>query len=103
MNDIVKEATLLGEPGGETLRVRFEGPFDGRQVRWDATLISLPPGKQRNYIEIGDETTDGLSLTVGLNVPAIDLPTLRKTIMMIRQYKRLRRGRHEYGAPPGAA
>ena len=29
--------------------------------------------------------------------PAIDLPTVRKAMMMVRQYKRLRRGRHYFG------
>lgn len=101
MNDIINDATLLGEPGGCELRVQFSGPFEGRQVRWDATLISLPQGQQRNYIEIGEERAEGIALTVGLNVPLIDLPTLRKTMMMIRQYKRLSRGRHEYGPEPG--
>jgi hypothetical protein len=36
---------------------------------------------------------------VGLHVERIDPPTVRKAMIMIRRYKRLRRGRHEYGPP----
>ena len=98
--DILNEATLLDTPGGSTLRVRFTGPFEGQQVTWDATLIALPPGQQRNFIEIGPAMEHGTLLTVGLNVGNIDLPTIRKTMMMVRQYKRLQYGRHEYGSEP---
>ena len=37
------------------------------------------------------------SITIGLNVAAIDPPVLLKTTIMIRKYKRLRVGRHEFG------
>jgi hypothetical protein len=103
-HDIVSEAELLGPVGGTSLHLRFDGPFEGRTVTWDATFTTLAacsgaPAPLRNFIDIGDESGRGLTLTVGLNVPRIDLPTVRKTMMMIRQYKRLSRGRHEYGQP----
>ena len=96
----------LAEPfGGEKLRLRFSGPFEGREVRWSATLFTptawasawgeaLP---QQNIIEIGDEGDDGITLNICLKVANIDQPTVRKAMMMVRQYKRLQRGRHEYG------
>lgn len=98
-------AELLDPPGGGKLRLRFNGPFEGREVRWDATLFTpaawaeawgeaLP---QQNIIEIGNAGEQGLHLNICLKVAAIDLPTVRKAVMMIRQYKRLRRGRHQYG------
>lgn len=101
-HDIANEAELLGPIGNASLRLRFDGPFQGRTVTWDATFATLTacsgnPAPQRNFIEIGQETDRGIPLTVGLNVPCIDLPTVRKTMMMIRQYKRLGPGRHEYG------
>jgi hypothetical protein len=37
------------------------------------------------------------SITIGLNVTAIDPPVLLKTTIMIRKYKRLHAGRHEFG------
>lgn len=105
-HDILSEAELLGPLGESTLQLRFHGPFEGRSVTWDATFCTLTACQlahhpQQNFIEIGEEHAQGMSLTVGLNVSAIDAPTVRKTMMMIRQYKRLARGRHEFGTTRG--
>ena len=105
--DILSEAELLDEPGGKTLRLRFEGRFEGRQVAWLATLLALAesqptdPTRQPapNYIEVGEADLDTVPITVGLQVERIDPPTVRKAMIMIRRYKRLHRGRHEYGFP----
>lgn len=89
------EITLLSEPGGQQVRLRFGGPFEGRTVTWDATFRTaqaLP-----NAIEIGPEGADGLPLTVTLVLPCFDLPAIRKAVIMVRQYKRLHYGRHEFG------
>lgn len=96
---------LLDAPGGKMLRLRFEGPFEGVITRWDATLFTPEAwettrgeGKTvRNIIEVGTAGADGTRLNICLQVNAIDLPTVRKTVIMVRQYKRLQRGRHEYG------
>lgn len=105
MHDIIDEAELLDAPGAEQLRVRFSGPFEGREVRWDARLVTLEAWRRdhpaepvrQNFITIGEESAQGIAITVGMNLERIDLPTLRKTMLMIRQYKRLARGRHDYG------
>lgn len=104
-NDIASEAELLESAGGPRLRLRFRGNFEGRPVIWDATFTTLaswraehtPDLPMRNFIDIGNETAHGIELTVGLNVPCIDMPTIRKAILMVRQYKRLARGRLEFG------
>ena len=85
--------------GGAQARIRFHGPFLGRQVTWEATLIALPQdGPPRpNFIEIPDGDFDPHPIRIGLNVAAIDHPTVLKTIIMVRNYKRLGVGRHEYG------
>lgn len=105
MNDIAEQAQLLDPPGGDRLRLRFNGPFEGDEVTWDATFFTLHHWRrvhpqettQQNFIDIGEEGGNGIALVVVLNVPQIDLPTVRKTMMMVRQYKRLSRGRHYYG------
>lgn len=107
MSDIADQAELLSPPGGAQLRLRFDGPFEGRKVTWDTHLLTLAAWRQRhphsdlqqNFIEVGEEGPQGIALTVVLDVPRIDLPTVRKTMMMVRQYKCLRRGRHRYGPP----
>lgn len=104
-NDIAREAELLEPAGGSRLRLRFCGNFEGRPVTWDATFTTLaswqadhaPDLPLRNFIDVGSETAHGLALIVGLDVPCIDIPTIRKAMMMVRQYKRLARGRHEFG------
>jgi hypothetical protein len=109
MSDIADQAELLTPPGGLTLRLRFRGPFEGREITWDGQLFTLAAWRQhhphsdvrQNFIEVGEESPQGIALTVVLDVPQIDLPTVRKTMMMVRQYKRLRRGRHLYGRAAG--
>lgn len=90
------EITLLEEAGGPQVRLRFCGPFEGRTVTWDATF-RVAQHNQPNAIEIGSEGAEGLPLTVTLALPRFDLPAIRKTVIMIRQYKRLHYGRHEFG------
>lgn len=92
--------------GGDRLRLRFEGPFEGRVVTWNATFVTLrrlaaeqPDKVWRNFIDIGEPAGDSAPLTVGLNVERFDQRTITMAVMMVRRYKRLRRGRHEYGAP----
>jgi hypothetical protein len=99
------DLVLLDVPGGKMLRLRFHGPFEERLVRWDATLFTPDAwetvrGEGRtlhNIIEIGAEGAYGIELNICLQVECIDLPTIRKAVVMIRQYKRLQRGRHHYG------
>lgn len=90
---------------GQRVRVRFAGHLLGAPVHWDATLLALPASglPARRFIEVGETSPTGTTLTVGLDVPCIDAPTVLKTIIMIRGWKNLRPGRHEYGAPAGAA
>ena len=90
------EITLLSEPGGPEVHLRFTGPFEGHTVTWDATFRRAQEN-QPNAIDIGEEGPYGVLLTVTLALPCFDLPAIRKTVIMIRQYKRLRRGKHEFG------
>lgn len=92
---------LLEPLAPERARFRFTGPFEGHEVTWDTTLLTLAaaPAARRAFIDIGDETGNGRALTIALDIPAVDEPAILRTIVMIRQYKRLRAGRHEFGAP----
>ena len=91
------------------VRVRFRGPFLGAEVEWDATIVTLEqlwresggsPGRPlRPFIDIGPMGEHGHLLTVGLAVPGIDPALEQKTKIMIRNYKRLAPGRHEWGEP----
>lgn len=103
----------LSPLGGQTAHIQFRGPFQGEEILWDAHLITLQEiyrqgiaaGKYlqkdtislSQFIEINEKDAAEVTLTVGLDVPLIDTPTVLKTIIMIHNYKRLRHGRHEYG------
>lgn len=104
-HDLLDEVELFGIPGGESLQFGFQGPFEGRLVNWQATLFT-PTGwagrfgeakPSQNIIEVLEGDEGSCILNICLKVTAIDLPTVRKAIMMARQYRRLRRGRHHYG------
>jgi hypothetical protein len=102
---------LLNEPGGQAVQLRFTGPFNGREVVWDCSFVtcahqaeSCSPQvdiasttTQPCFIDIGQPGDRGVPLVVCLDLPGIDIPSIRKMIIMIRHYKRLRRGRHEFG------
>ena len=88
----------------------FEGRFDGADVIWQCelhTLASLAQrshqSSQRQFIEIQSQPVSQqqgkpvLPITIGLNVPKLDAAVIEKTTIMIRNYKRLQTGRHEYG------
>ncbi|MGA7799619.1 MAG: hypothetical protein WCC36_02315 [Gammaproteobacteria bacterium] len=90
-------------------RIRFSGVFQGREVLWDMRLYTLrryaqehpgqEPGTLRAFIDIAPDEDGQYRLEVGLDVPVIDEPTVRKAVLMIRNYRRLRLGRHEWGEP----
>jgi hypothetical protein len=97
---------LLLPLGGDHCHLRFSGPYQGKLVIWDAYLQTLAyyvrnraPADPlaRQFIEVGDEGPQGRLIRIGLNLPKIDEPVVLKTLIMVRQYKRLALGRHEFG------
>jgi hypothetical protein len=89
-------------------RFTFTGKFQHQESVWDATLFTLahfyrehrlpiPPNTCSAFLVIGSETRHGRALRVVLDIPLIDEPVILRTIIMIRNYKRLQSGRHEFG------
>lgn len=110
LNDCSRDYVLVNQPDNQRVHVRFLGHFQGQPVVWDCDFVTLaaecadrvrsladaaPP--LRNFIDIGQPTPQGRRLRVGLSLPAIDHPAIEKMLIMIRNYKRLCLGRHEYG------
>lgn len=87
------------ELDGPAARIRFIGRFQDEEVVWDAQLIALAPldPDAPQFLEIGAPDAQGVPIRIGLNVPRIDRPTVMKTLIMVRNYKLLRAGRHEFG------
>ena len=101
-----KNFELVTALGQEFCHIRFSGPFQGEPIIWDAYLQtlsyyvskhSLPSHSARQFIEVGDSGERGRLIRIGLNLPRIDEPVVLKSLIMVRQYKRLAPGRHEFG------
>lgn len=103
-----KTYELIGIDGTQHAHFRFSGNFAQKTVIWDAHLYTLAyyfnqvvkssqPQSARQFIEVGELTESGRRIQIALNVPVIDESTIVKTIIMVRQYKRLASGRYEYG------
>ena len=94
--------------GGQTARIRCTGTLQGTTIIWEVRLMTLRHYYQtlskaerrhgiRQFIEV-EPLSDGVSsATIGLNLSRIDEPAVLKTIIMLRQWKRLKPGRHRYG------
>ena len=89
-------------------QIRFTGSFEGRPVIWDATIMTLDHcnaiggGNERahpdsQFIEIDEGDGDLRKIRIGLQLERIDEQAILKTIIMIRKYKHLHTGRHEFG------
>jgi hypothetical protein len=91
-------------------RFSFTGRFQDQEIVWDTTLLTLThyhaeqlelaqPTVRSAFLEIGGDTARGRAILVALDIPCIDEPAILRTIIMIRNYKRLYPGRHEFGEP----
>jgi len=92
--------------------ISFLGPFQGQVILWNMTLSTLAHLQtddsgnnsveaglvKRPFIEIKDGQEGVFQIEVGLDLPLIDEPVIRKTIIMIRNYKLLAIGRIEFGS-----
>ena len=105
-----QDYVLVEQPDDQRAHVRFLGRFQGLPVVWDCEFVTLSAEyadqlrqgadavpRLRNFIDIGGVTARGRRLRVGLSLSCIDRPAIEKMLIMIRNYKRLSPGRHEYG------
>ena len=97
---------------GTSASVLFLGQFQDHTVVWKMTLVTLahyrlaeaevvvttePRRFIRQFIYIKEGTDGVYQLNVGLDLPVIDESVIKKTIIMIRNYKRLVIGQIEFG------
>lgn len=85
---------------GNCAELRFTGTLAGKRIIWDARILAQ--GRHSTapqFIEIAAAGYPQRRVTIGLNVDEIDAPVLQKTIIMLRKYRRLHVGRHEFGRP----
>jgi len=112
LNQLDRGYVLLSSVPSAIIHFKFLGKFEGREVIWDTQLIALKhnsnqqiaksPIAKKSYLEIEpileiSKLDSELKLTVGLPVKQITIPVIRKTVIMIQNYKRLKCGRHDFG------
>lgn len=85
--------------GEVEVAVVFTGQFESRPVTWRATIRCLAEDideQPKQFIDIRVNDPSRPEVTIGLPLKTINEPDVLKSIMMIRQYRNLRRGRHEF-------
>lgn len=83
--------------GESQVEVEFAGKFVQRNVVWIATIRCLSADKDRKqYIDVQLGEADSPRVDIGLPLNTIDEPAILKSMLMIRHYKNLREGRHEF-------
>lgn len=100
-----KEYILASELPALKVYLQVEGVFAGEQVVWNMCIRTIEEYSKdhqitndpQQFIKI-EQKDDAYHIEVGLNVKLIDRPVVERTIIMVRKYKRLYLGRHEYGA-----
>ena len=109
------EYKLQQRHSADHVEVEFSGTLHNQPVTWhahirtlhDYCLHELTSSREHDsntsgiihiqpFIDISIENNIH-RLTVALNLPVIDDAAILRTIIMIRQYKRLKPGRHQYG------
>ncbi|HEY9051454.1 MAG TPA: hypothetical protein VIQ03_07915 [Gammaproteobacteria bacterium] len=111
LSETGEEYRLLEKPSSRQCRVQFTGQFNHRRVVWDVCIRTLKDYandikrannlseiKLKQFIEIEQGDACYRALVV-LKLGEINTAAIGPTIIMIRKYKRLHLGRHEYGDP----
>lgn len=104
-----EEYRLLEMPSSGQCRIQFTGYFNHKHVVWDVCIRTLNDYanevkqannlveiKLKQFIEIEQGDACYRALVV-LKLGEINTAAIGPTIIMIRKYKRLHLGRHEYG------
>ena len=109
---MAEDYKIMDRESEQSVRLEFNGMFEGRQVIWHAHIQTLDAcyhellhkaievdresTKRRQFIEI-EVQNNTYHVAIGLNLSQIDESAIKMAIIMMRKYKRLHRGRHEYG------
>lgn len=98
--------TLIEQVSTQYAHIKFEGSFQGKTVTWDTHFFTLDGYSAENndeqnitkqFINIKEYNDNTMELTLALKISEINTPNIQKMIIMIKQYKNLAIGRHNYG------
>lgn len=97
---------LIKQNDSQLAHIQFEGPFQGKTVTWDTHFFTLNSyvaqqsnkiDTQKQFIDIEPVEANIMKLTIALKIPDVNHQHIQKMMIMIKQYKNLSIGRHEYG------
>jgi len=95
---------VFGKLPAAKVYVQFTGNFAGKAIVWNACISTINEYAKRH--EVADDPKQVIDIQlekecylidIALNIEHINRAAIERTIIMIRKYKRLRIGRHEYG------
>lgn len=98
--------TLIHQFNAQHAHIEFTGDFKGETVTWDTNFFTLKgflakenikDTNLKQFIDITPVQTGVMKLTVVLKINEVNDPGIQKMMIMIKQYKELSIGRHEYG------
>ena len=103
---------IFGRVPALAVEVQFSGKLQREEVLWNARIQTLASYHQEfltgasmqerekhlySFFEVAEPQKQVARLHVVLAVPMTDEPTIKKTMVMIRCYKRLQPGKHFFG------
>jgi len=91
------EFLCFSELPNTLVEVLFIGRFQDRDVVWEMRLRSIGEQGKLSFMEITPDPSGNMLLKIELAVSMIDETIIKKTIIMIRNYRRIKVGRHEWG------
>lgn len=102
--------TLVKQHNEQHVHITFNGNLSGKAIMWEADIYTAReyhkathniksefPVTIRQIIDISELKDHKAKLLLTLHVKKVDVPTIKKSIIMIQQYKKLSPGRHEHG------
>ena len=98
--------TVIQQDDAQRVHIQFDGPFRGKTVTWDTHFYTLESYISLNndnniadkqFIDIEPIDESNFKLTIALKIPEINHQNIKKMMIMVKQYKNLSLGRHEYG------
>ena len=98
--------TLIHQFSTQHAHIEFTGPFKDETVTWDTNFFTLEGFRAeenikdtnlKQFIDIKPVRSGVMKLTVALKINEVNNPSIQKMMIMIKQYKELSLGRHEYG------
>lgn len=97
---------IIQQTDPQNAHLQFTGSFQRKTVTWDTHFFTLESyvaqqkcndKNLKQFINIEPVESNVLKLTIALKIPVVNHQNIQKMMIMIKQYKNLSIGRHEYG------